>query len=201
MAWAALEPGIVFGSVLLYIWWIRPYFPRFWILPLVLVLISHAVRGETPDRLGFRTEGFRAGLIRYGHYVAGAALILLAGGVAFRTIRDLTWRWAAINFGVYCVWGVFQQYVLNGYFLNRFVRFTRRAALLAGIVFAVAHTPNWLLMLVTGAGGYLSARVYLRIRNLYFLGLAHAVLGFLIYLVIPDGVSHHLWVGPKWFQR
>jgi hypothetical protein len=55
-------------------------------------------------------------------------------------------------------------------------------------------------MLVTLAGGYTCARVYLQHRNLYFLGLAHGVVGFLIYLVVPDSVSHHLYVGPKWFS-
>jgi hypothetical protein len=201
MAWAAMEPGILFALIVLYIWWIRPLFPRFWVLLLAFVLISHLVRGETPQSIGFRTTGFRAGVIRYGPCIAVTALILLGGGIVLGTVRDISLRWAAINFGVYCVWGVFQQYVLNGYFVNRFVRFTRRAPLLAGLVFAVAHAPNWFLMLITGAGGYASARVYSRTRNLYFLGLAHALLGFVIYLVIPDWVSRHLWVGPKWFQR
>ena len=26
------------------------------------------------------------------------------------------------------------------------------------------------------------------------------VIGFLIYLVVPDTISHHLYVGPKWFS-
>ena len=199
--WAAIEPGILFGSIMLYIWWIRAYWPRFWVLLLAFVLISHLLRRETPGRIGFRTGGFRAGVLRYGLYVVAPAAILLAGGIRLGTIRDISLRWAAINFSVYCLWGIFQQYVLNGYFVNRFVRLTRHAPVLAGVVFALAHAPNWFLMPLTGVGGYASARVYLRIRNLYFLGLAHALLGFLIYLVIPDQVSHHLWVGPKWFQR
>ena len=44
------------------------------------------------------------------------------------------------------------------------------------------------------------SRIYLRYRNLYFLGMAHGVVGFLLYLVVPDTISHHLSVGPKWFS-
>jgi hypothetical protein len=51
-------------------------------------------------------------------------------------------------------------------------------------------------MAVTLLGGYASTQLYRRYRNLYFLGLAHGVLGFVLYLVVPDSISHHLNVGP-----
>ena len=56
-------------------------------------------------------------------------------------------------------------------------------------------------MPITLAGGHFCARVYLKHRNLYVLGLAHGVVGFLLYLAVPDSVSRHLYVGPKWFGR
>src|SRR3989442_7813052 len=43
-----------------------------------------------------------------------------------------------------------------------------------------SHLPNWLLMLIALPGGYICARIFLHYRNLYFLGLAHGVVGFLI---------------------
>jgi hypothetical protein len=197
---AAAESGSVFSLVLLYIWWIRPFFPRFWVLLLAAVLISHVLRRETPEQLGFRTGGFRTCVARYGPYVAGAVAALVAIGAGFHSIHPITFNWAAINFSLYLAWGLFQQYVLNGYFVNRFVRFTRRAPLLAAVIFAAAHAPNWFLMAATGVGGYCAARVYLRYRNLYFLGLAHGVLGFALYMVVADRISHHLYIGPKWFS-
>jgi len=30
--------------------------------------------------------------------------------------------------------------------------------------------------------------------------VAHGIVGFLIYLTVPDTISHHLYVGPKWFS-
>jgi membrane protease YdiL (CAAX protease family) len=131
-------------------------------------------------------------------------LVLLAIGMIFHTIREVSWQLAAESFVLYCFWGLFQQYVLNGYFVNRFSEFLprRRHAVpaLAGVCFSLAHTPNWFLMAIALAGGYLCARIYLKYRNLYLLGLAHGVVGFMIYLVAPDSISHHLYVGPKWYS-
>ena len=104
---------------------------------------------------------------------------------------------------VYVPWGVFQQYALNGYFLNRIDRLVspRVAPALAAALFSSAHLPNWFLMAVTLLAGYGCTLLYRRYHNLYSLGLAHGTLGFLLYLVIPDSISHHLVVGPGWFTH
>lgn len=79
---------------------------------------------------------------------------------------------------------------------------SRRASpWLAATVFSCAHAPNWFLMGVALVLGYASARIYHRYRNLYFLGMAHAAVGFLLFLLIPDSISRHLNVGPAWFKR
>jgi hypothetical protein len=48
---------------------------------------------------------------------------------------------------------------------------------------------------------YCSARIYRRYPSLYFLGMAHATVDFLLFLAVPDSISHHLNVGPAWFKR
>jgi len=105
----------------------------------------------------------------------------------------------------YLPWGLFQQYVLNGYFLNRFdSALSRRSApMISAALFSGAHLPNWFLMAVTLLAGYASVRIYRRYNNLYSLGLglAHGTVGFLLLLVVPDSISHHLTVGPGWFGR
>src|SRR5437016_2255440 len=73
------------------------------------------------------------------------------------------------------------------------------APLMAAIAFSAIHTPNWFLIIVTFFAGFACAKLYLKFRNLYALGLAHGVIGFLLYLCVPDTISHHLYVGPKWF--
>ena len=71
---------------------------------------------------------------------------------------------------------------------------------MAAIAFSAIHTPNWFLIVVTLFAGFACAKLYLKFRNLYVLGLAHGVIGFLLYLCVPDTISHHLYVGPKWFS-
>jgi len=51
-------------------------------------------------------------------------------------------------------------------------------------------------MIVCLVGGWCATQVYRRHRNLYFLGIAHATLGFLLFVTVPDSVTHHLMVGP-----
>jgi hypothetical protein len=54
-------------------------------------------------------------------------------------------------------------------------------------------------MVITLVLGYVCGRIYIRYKNLYFLGIAHATIGFLLFLVVPDSVTHHLVVGPGWY--
>jgi len=196
---AALEAVGIFFLIELYIWRIRPVFSPFWIVILALIVISHAVRGENPGRLGFRLANFARAFGRCAPYVAGVVIVVIGLALAVRTVRAISLQWALLNLFAYCMWGLVQQYLLNGYFVNRFAKIGGNAAVLAAVCFSLAHLPNWLLMVLTLVGGYASARVYLAYRNLYVLGLAHGILGFAIYLAVPDTISRHLYVGPKWF--
>jgi hypothetical protein len=199
--YALAEALSVFALIMLYIWRLRWSYPLSWTIILALMLASHALRRETPAKLGFGVRNFEGSLVRFTPVVLLLALILLAAGSIARTIRHITPESGFASLLLYFGWGLFQQYALNGYFTNRFMEFTpARAPLLAALLFSAAHAPNWFLMLVTFVGGYVSARVYLDSRNLYFLGLAHGMFGFLLYLVVPDTISHHLYVGPKWFS-
>lgn len=201
---AGAEAAIVFSLILAYIWRLRFIHPYSWVPILLLVLISHSYHGETRETLGLRWSNAPRGFRELSSALALVALAGLATGLIFHTIRDVPWRVALSGFLLYCIWGLFQQYVLNGFFVNRFAALMPHRAgavpVLAGVMFSLAHAPNWFLMIISLAGGYICAAIYCKYRNLYFLGLAHAVIGCLIYLVAPDTISHHLYVGPKWFS-
>ena len=199
--YALAEALSVFILIMLYIWLLRWSYPLSWAIILALMLASHALRRETPAKLGFTLRNFEDALVRFTPVVLLLALTLLAAGSIARTIRHITPESGFASLVLYFGWGLFQQYAVNGFFVNRFMEFSpARAPLLAALLFSAAHAPNWFLMLVTFVGGYVSAIVYLGSRNLYFLGLAHGLFGFLLYLVVPDTISHHLYVGPKWFS-
>lgn len=202
---ALAEAVVVYGAIVLYIWWLRFVVRASWLGILFFIILSHVWRKETPIELGFRRANFGRSWRQYGAVVLSIAVLLLVWGGVFRTLRNVEAASATASLALYCCWGLFQQYLLNGYFVNRFQEAFpqgthRSIALTASLFFAGVHTPNWFLMIITLAGGYLCARAYLKYRNLFFLGIAHGLVGFLIYLTIPDSISHHLYVGPKWFS-
>jgi Type II CAAX prenyl endopeptidase Rce1-like len=199
----AAEAAAGFGLIMLYIWRLRFTAPRCWVFILGFFILSHILRGERAASLGFRWSNFRECLQTMAPALLLLALALMAMGVLLETIRPISVQYGFMCLLAYCPWGIFQQYLLNGYIANRLlaVSSARRAPLMAAALFAGAHLPNWFLMLVTFVAGYYSTKIFLRYRNIYFLGLAHALIGTVLFVVIPDSISHHLTVGPGFFLR
>jgi len=195
------EAAAGFFLIMLYIWRLRFTEPRAWIFILGFFILSHLLRGERIASLGFRWTNFRECVEHMAPALLLIALSLIALGVLLQTMRPISLEYGFMCLLAYCPWGVFQQYLLNGYIANRLLAVSsgRYVPLIAASLFAGAHLPNWFLMLVTFATGYVSTKIFLRYRNLYFLGLAHAVIGTLLFVVIPDSISHHLTVGPGFF--
>lgn len=195
-----LEPVAVFAGILAYIWTLRFTHPWFWLPVLGLIVVSHIARREGAPGLGFRVKHLGDCVRSFGPALIGFALAMCTIGWLLGTIRPMGFADAAWTLGLYLPWGLFQQYLLNAYFLKRFdtVLSPRGAGLTAAALFSFVHAPNWFLMLVTAPAGFGAIQVYRRYSNLYFLGIAHAVIGFLLFLVVPDSVSHHLRVGHGW---
>jgi membrane protease YdiL (CAAX protease family) len=199
---AVAEPVVVFALVLAYSWLLRG---RQSVLAgiVLLVLVSHWWRGETPAAIGFRRENFGRCLRSYGWVVLLAGALVVREGLARGGWRDVSPATAAAVLARYCVWGLVQQWALAGFFVSRFaealggVRGGRRlAALPAALCFAGAHLPNAYLAGLTFVLGLLSAFAYLRYRNLLFLGLAHGVLGTLLVLFVAPSLPQGLRTGP-----
>ncbi len=189
----------MYALIMLFIWKIRAFWPMAWVPAVGLMAVSNAQRGETPRVLGLTWRDFTSGLQPGLLAVCALAGTALGAAVLAGTIRPVETGPALAGIGLYCLWGLFQQYVLNGFFLNRIREVTaaRHAGpLAAAALFSLAHLPNALLMGVTFAGGLLAAEFYVRYRNMLFLGVAHGVLGSVVFLVFPDHLIHHLRVGP-----
>ncbi len=200
---AILEPLTVFALIMAYIWDLRYRHHLLWVWILGFLVLSHLVRRERAASLGFHLRNLRQCLDEFLPMLLLLALAMMAAGTLLQTTRPIRFGDAFLAWFGYLPWGTFQQYMLNGYFLNRLARAMepRPASIASAVLFSGAHLPNWFLMAVTLLAGYYSANLYLRHRNLYFLGIAHATLGFLLFLVVPDSISHHLVVGPGWFGR
>jgi hypothetical protein len=193
-----IEPLAVFAAIMAYIWLIRFAHPWFVVPIIPAVLFSHFARNERARSLGFRIGQLRECIRRFGPALVALVLVMLAGGRLLGTIRPIGLYRAALGLALYLPWGLFQQYLLNGYFLKRFDTALppRASDATAAALFSVVHCPNWFLMLLTPLAGYASIQIYRRHKNLYFLGVAHATIGFLLFMVLPDTVIHHLNVGP-----
>jgi membrane protease YdiL (CAAX protease family) len=202
----ALEAGAVFALLISYIWFFQALARGSWMILLAMIVVSHVVRGETPADLGLRRAGFAECARRFGVLVLLIAAVGTTLGFAFATVRHVAaWQVAGVLLG-YVPWALFQQYLLNGYFTNRVQasldpRHQFLVAPIAGAMFAGAHAPNAFLMVVTLIGGAVAAMAYQRHRNLFFLALAHALIGTMLWLVVPDSVSHHLRVGPGMWRH
>lgn len=183
-----------------YIWKWRFTHPRLWLPVVALILAAQVAHRDRPPALGLQARNFGVCVRRFGPALIGLALAMLSSGLLLGTVRPIGFKPAIQSFALYLPWGLFQQYLLNGYFLTRFETALSRnaASILTSVLFSVVHSPNWFLMLITPIAAYAAIWVYRQYKNLYFLGLAHATIGFLLFLVVPDSVSHHLRVGPGW---
>lgn len=198
---AVLEPLTVFGLIMAYIWELRFRYHSVWIAILVVLLFSHGIRREGAESLGFHVRNLRQCLDDFLPLLGFVGLAAVATGFLLQTTRPIRFSDAILAWLGYLPWGTFQQYLLNGYFVNRLGRVMapRSASIASAALFSGAHLPNWFLMVVTLLLGYYCACLYQRHKNLYFLGIAHATVGFLLFLVVPDSISHHLVVGPGWY--
>ncbi|MBN1254269.1 MAG: CPBP family intramembrane metalloprotease [Deltaproteobacteria bacterium] len=96
---------------------------------------------------------------------------------------------------LYPIWGIIQQFLIQGLVvrnlsLTPFGSHPIFLVLLGATLFGLVHTPNILLMLATFCLGLLFVPLYLRLHNLWPLGLFHGWLGSLFYLWV---LGHDPW--------
>jgi hypothetical protein len=95
--------------------------------------------------------------------------------------------WLPRNFWVtlalYPLWGIVQQFLLNGIIARNLARRLPPAAtvLAAAALFAVAHAPDGALMGLTFVAACIWVPIYLRWSNLWPLGVCHGFLGAIAY--------------------
>lgn len=199
----ALELAVGYGLIVATIWTPRPEQKYLWWASIAWILAWSWASFPGWAALGFRRGGLVASL-----WVVGAAGLCAAAAVtiavSMHTLRaPHGLRAWVLAFGGYTAWSFVQQYLLQGYFLFRFLRLVKRpemAALAAAGIFAAAHVPNPILTPVTLVWGVCACFVFLRCRNLYTLMLAHAILGITVAITVPGPVIHNMRVGIGYLQ-
>ena len=185
-----------YGLILFAIW--TPDFPQRILSPVALVVTLAIVLARRPgvEELGLGRRGLAASF-----WILPAAIVVagLSMWIAkhFGTLHAL-YKGDLKHITGYVLWTLYQQFLLNDYFMPRVTRLlgNERAAVgAAAILFAAAHLPSPWLTAATLLWGAISCALFLRYRNLYALGLAQGLLGLCFAVCVPDALHHHLRVG------
>ena len=163
---------------------------------LVLTLLVVVVRGKSQDELGVGRRGLVQSLWILPAAVALSAVSMFAAA-KIGTLHPL-YKADFKHIAGYVLWTVYQQFLLQDYFMERLLRLVSNEAAavsLAGTLFAAAHLPNLVLTAATLVWGMVSCALFQRYRNLWALGLAQGLLGLCFAVCVPDSLHHHLRVG------
>ncbi|MGO8759555.1 MAG: type II CAAX prenyl endopeptidase Rce1 family protein [Terracidiphilus sp.] len=192
------EIGVAYGLILAVEWTPRPLQRAMWVVAAVGIA---AIFLSSPDR--WAAMGLRRANLGRSMWIVGAALALAGAAIAIAAgMHTLPEPEGPLEFvrtyAGYAVWTCVQQFLLQGFFLLRFLRVIpgeRWAALAAAAMFAAAHAPNPVLMPATLLWGAAACLLFLRYRNLIPLMMAHAILGITMAITIPGPVDHNMRVG------
>jgi uncharacterized protein len=139
---------------------------------------------------GFRTDNFKEAFLKvYPFGLVAVVSCFLVGGW-FGTI-NMTWHLIPILI-LYPIWGILQQFLIIGLVAGNLKDFKNRKfkdpviIVVAAILFAGVHYPYYWLILGTFVLALYYSYVYLKIRNLYVLGLFHGWLGGLFFYTVVN---------------
>jgi hypothetical protein len=108
-----------------------------------------------------------------------------------------------IRFWLYLAWSFLQQFILQDFFLLRLLRLLPSknvAVLTSGFLFATAPLPNPVLAPATLVWGLAACALFVRYRDLYSLGLTHAIFGITLAMTVPNSIHHQMRVGLGYLQ-
>jgi len=193
-----LELAVGYALILLGIWTPLPWQRWFALTALAWVLLATVISFDGWTAMGLRERGFLRSV-----WATGVALVLAAGAVALSarlgTLHARLTPGAVVErYWTYAVWAFLQEFLLLDFFLLRLLRLLRSnaAAVMATAgLFALAHLPNPVLVPLTIVWGTIACVLFLRYRNLYTLGMAHAVFGICIAMTVPAQADHNMRVG------
>jgi len=176
--WLPTSEQLIFGPIAL-------------LMPAVLVFIDN----PTSQNLGLGFRQFFQALWIFPAAIALGALGIYLAQLA-GTYHSL-YKADIAHVGGYVLWTIYQQFLLQDYFMPRLTRLlsTDAAIGIAAVLFSVAHLPNVPLTIATLIWGAASCTLFRRYRSVYILGLTQGLLGLCFAVCVPDVFIHHMRVG------
>lgn len=190
------ELTISFGAILVVLWLPTRqqliFGPIALLVPLLVVLLRRPALSE----LGLHWHGMISSLWILPVAALGILLARAAG-----TFHDLH-QADLYHVGGYVLWTIYQQFLLQDYFMPRLTRVLASDAAIAfaAVLFATAHLPNVALTVATLVWGAISCTLFRRYRSLVVLGVTQGLLGLCLAVCIPDFYLHHMRVGLGYWQ-
>ena len=166
------------------------------------ICVCTLLQRRSARELGLRSEG----LWQSSWFpLAALALMAIAATIARSTgaLHVPLHRFYVWHTYSYVLWAFEQEFILQSFiFLNlEQVLGTRSAIISSTLLFAAAHIPNPLLTVCTFFGGLLFTSVFARYRNLWTVGIVHAMLGLTIAFTVPGNISHRMHVGLGYWHQ
>ena len=164
----------------------------------VWIVVATLVNHRPLRQLGLGTRGLLHCLIAIPVALAAAAVIVLIGWEAGTLHGLFGTRSPLLHSSGYAIWALIQQFILNSFFflnLEELLGDSRWALWGAAALFCFAHLPNPVLMAGTLLAAVFFLSLFRRYRNLYPLGIAHALLGLSLAVTVPDAWIRHMRVG------
>lgn len=199
---SALEVFAAWGLIEATIWTYGGTQSRlFWLSAAFIFLSTIAHRPRLRD-LGLDLRGLRSTL-----WVIPAAVVISSFAVLIaQSVGTLHPLFGVIGIAThsfaYFIWAIVQQFILQSYFFLRLERLlsSRSAAIGSTVLFTLAHIPNPVLVSVCFFAGWAACEIFRRQRNIYCLGVAHAILGLTVAVTVPNHIQRHMRVGIGYFH-
>jgi hypothetical protein len=193
-----LELSIGYTLILLACWTPQPWQRQFYWAALTWVVLTTAFSFDGLGAMGLRISGSLRSLWVVGLAIAVAAVaVSVAGRIHTLHVPDYPGLFVR-RYWAYMVWAFLQEFLLMDFFLLRLLRLLsdkKMAVMAAASLFAVAHLPNPVLVPVTLFWGVAACLLFLQYRNLFTLGMAHAIFGICIATTVPGPIDHNMRVG------
>lgn len=156
----------------------------------VYIIYRHRSAPGILRHWGFRTDNFRQ-VARMVLPFAAVSLVLFFTVGAIQGTLNPTWHILPL-FVTYPIWGTIQQFLVIGLVagnLNEMDRQRSNKAVIlvaTAVLFAGVHYPDRWLIIGTFVLALFYGYIYLRVRNVYVMGIMHGWLGALFYYTVVD---------------
>jgi hypothetical protein len=193
----ALSAAIVLATEA-YIWLLASEARWTVVFPVALIALLWYRQSQTNRSLGLGFSDFVRSLRQWWVlWIVTAALFLFLGWDKLLRL-DVVLRGC-----VYMIWCTIQQLAFQSVVYSVLRRFLPRnwvAALVAGMVFALLHAPNPVLMAGTLVWGAASSLLFENCRSVLALALLQVMFSSMLLWLVPYEVHHGLRVGPSYYR-